>query len=103
MPIDYQPPPFSLIQPKAVESFDSICTKALEKGDIVKVNFRIREFSTDEYIMNYPPAEVSYTIAKLRLNNMCIDFGTDMDNKYCKDYILIKAPEVELRAKAEKL
>lgn len=102
MPSDYQPP-FSMVQRDTRPSFEALCLRLSFVGGFKRVYYRIREFSTDEYTVNFSPAEVHYVVAKLKMNNLYVDYGTEMDDKQCRDYIVIKEAPVELKAEAKKL
>lgn len=103
MPSDYQPPPFSMVRQNTGPSFEALCLRLSFIDGYKRVYYRCRLFSTDEYTVNYSSAEVHYVVAKLKMNNLYVDYGTEMDDKSVKDYIVIKEAPVELKAEAKKL
>lgn len=104
MPSDYQPPPFSLprlIKAKDQPSFEAICNKVLQVPGENKVYTYIRDYNGK--MMGYDAYDISITVANLKRRGLLVDYGTEMDDKACRDYIIIREAPVELHAEAKKL
>ena len=89
-----------LVQASSIRSFESICYETLKVPGEKLLYTYIREYATGNTI-GYDPIEVSIVVAKLQRRGLLVDYGTEMTSKVCRDYIIIKEVQPELKVEAK--